>query len=234
MTTNCTIASLVYISLVKSKPANSTATSYKAVCIYKDTIQQGLWLQIKRNDLTVIQGAEGFISSARNVTKICETDEKDWRSDPNEMRRMKFLLLELKEQLAHRRDTYFAEIKELLNQVKALTAEQARSPAITDVDLNERRAISAQRIRLDDQSSVQKIVLAGEAAADPPSAVQLSVPTAIERLKQMISNIEGERNGALRKRSADVDLKVETINVRDLVVNDPNVFKGLSGNIYIR
>lgn len=233
--TNCTITSLVYISLVKAKAANSIATSYQTVCIYKDTIQQGLWLQVKRNDLTVIQGAEGFISSARTVTKSCEREQKDWRSDPTEIQRMKFLLHELKEGLSHRRDTYFAQIKELLNQVKLLRAEQVPNPAITDFDLNRKRAISAQRIQLDGQSSVQKIVLTNVdgAAGDPSSAEQLSVATAIAKLKQMKSNIEGERNGALRKRSADVDLNAETINVRDLIVEDPNVFKGWSENIIL-
>lgn len=230
--TNCLADSLVYISLIKSKAVNTTATLYSAVCIYNDVGLNvtGLRLQIKRINLATVKGSNGIISSARNVTKSCEPVENDWRSNPSEMLRTKFLLQELKEQLLHRRDIYIIQIKELMQKIDTLKSNQAPLPSIISNNLKKQQTISAHHIELDSKTSVKQINLTntriGREVNHLP-AKQLTIKMATTWLKQMQLKIDEGRNEMMNKRSADNDLETQTITVGELIMKDSNVYKSL-------
>lgn len=220
---NCSTQNLVYISLLKAKTSNSTATTYLVICIFNESIKGGINLRITRNQLTVVENqSKSMLESTRKSKTKCKNDSNDWRLDPLKMRRMQFLLEQYKEQFTHRQQVQMMQIRELINKIKIKMEEK---PTTAD-DLENQKIVSAQRIKVEDQSVVRSIVLNDFDIVEnlPTPANRLTIPEAIEKLKEIKTSIEASRR--LRKRAAVEDLQSENIIIRDLIVNNQYGFRG--------
>lgn len=206
------------MSILKSKIVNSTLTSYQIICVFNEPPASAKIhprLRIQKSDLTTVKAPENVHASGRTASK-CMDNSKDWRTNPDEMQRIKFLLQTLKEQLLHRRDEQIIRLQELVNEINS-----KQTP--TDHTLDGRAA--AHHVKLGAQSSVKTIVLNRLHGSE--NGTKESIATATAKLKQIETNIEEMRRGRLHKRAAHDKLIADTINVTNLIIPPiQNIFEG--------
>lgn len=172
-------------------------------------------LRIQKSELTTVKGPDNILASGRTAGN-CLDDTKDWRTNPDEMQRVKFLLQTLKEQLLQRREQQIARLQELVNEINA-----KHTP--TDNIVESRAA--AHHVLLDAKSTVKTVLLNDLVGSD--NGAKQSIADASARLKEIKSNIEETRRARIHKRAATEKLTADTINITNLII-PPNrkMFEG--------
>lgn len=223
----CGSSDVIHLSLLKMRGQNATAVSYQAVCVSKEplaTNANGFVIRIRKSEFSVVQD-DNLLSLTAAATTKCSVDPDDWRANPEKMRRIKYLLERLKEQLVQRRDQHVARIKELLvgisSQIDILKHRQKgvnQSGGFT----------AAQRVQLSASSTVQKIVLDASRIQAAPQEKYSTIHTATAKLVQIATKIREDRKGdGHRKRSVDTDITGDLVTVKNLIVSNSNTWKGI-------
>lgn len=219
----CDTESLVHLSLLKLKAFNSSTITYQTICVFRQTLASdgnGFSIRIKKNDFIVLEADANLVTSARNATNNCADRPNDWRANPTEMRRIKFLLNDLKEQLLQRRDHYVGRAKHLLAEISAkMNGAQALGIANHNV-------VAAQRARLTATASAKSIHINSAHGIEATSQKYATINAATQKLKEISARIKQNRDGGHRKRSIDEDITGETVTVKNLIVPNTNAWKG--------
>lgn len=207
------------MSLIKSKAINSALTTYHIICVSNEISASATnnfnRLHIQKRELTTVKGPDNILATGRTASN-CLGETKDWRTDPDEMQRVKFLLQTLKEQLLQRREQQITRLQELVNEINS-----KQMPTDNTVDTR----AAAHHVKLDAKSSV-KTVLLNDLVGSDNGAMQ-SIADATAKLKEIQSNITETRRARIHKRAATEKLTADTINITNLII-PPNrkMFEG--------
>lgn len=222
----CKTESLIHLSLLKLRVYNSSTVSYESICVFKEPLAsspEGFTIRMKQSSFIVLQDDGNLVTSGRNTTNKCAENPNDWRANPAQLRRVKFLLEELKEQLLHRRDQYVVRAKQLLAEIDVKMNRIKQNGSTDQI----RDVIAAQGVRLSDTTVAQAIVINGVHDINVTTNNYSTIREAAQKLKEISLKMQQDRDSRLRKRSIGNDISGDTVTVKNLIVPNTNFWKGM-------
>lgn len=215
---NCSAADLIDSFLRISINEDLKMLSIDVLCILRvpptnDPISKGSRLQLKKQNILVLKFTESLLKAVQETKE----DSLDWRTNPEEMRRIQFLLKDLKFEMVKRREKYILLMQNLLNEISSkLERLPAGAPTNGDIDSD---FVSVHKVIIEAANASVKAVVLNDVehqSVNSKSPLFAQIVSMTDILKDIRSQIAANR----QKRSVNRDLNYETVQVRNLILKN--------------